>query len=185
MNFLPPDQPEPTSLAELDATWSARKTYWARKLGRLRLGVEPIEEQLAKYRRVTWMLTAIPAFFSAFLFTLFAVFRRPDIGLVAAAILFLPIIAGAWLGDFLRNAPRSPLSPRAGKLSARPSPHASNRDRRREIFSAPRVKRSDPSCPSAMCARARSKPTIPLPRGSFRSPRADELELVFLVPAVA
>ena len=103
MNLLPPDQPEPTSLAELDATWSARTTYWARKLGRLRLGVEPIEEQLAKYRRVTWMLTAIPAFFSAFLFTLFAVFRRPDIGLVAAAILFLPIIAGAWLGDFLRT----------------------------------------------------------------------------------
>ena len=69
-----------------------------RKLGRLRLGVEPIEEQLTRYRRVTWVLTAVPAFLSTFLFCLFAVFSRPDVGLVVAALLFLPICSGAWLG---------------------------------------------------------------------------------------
>ena len=95
------EQPAPSSLAELEAIWSARRTYWARKLGRIRLGVEPIEEQLTRYRRVTWMLTAVPGFLSAALFTLFCVFGRPDIGLVVAALLFLPIAAGAWLGFFL------------------------------------------------------------------------------------
>ncbi len=39
---------------ELEAAWRTREAVWRRKLGRLRLGVEPIEEQLARYRRVTW-----------------------------------------------------------------------------------------------------------------------------------
>ena len=47
------------------------------------------------------MLTAVPAFLSTVLFTLFAVFGRPDIGIVVAALLFLPIAAGAWRGYFL------------------------------------------------------------------------------------
>jgi hypothetical protein len=50
---------------------------------------------------VTWVLTAIPGFLSAFIFCLFAVFGRPDIGLVVSALLFLPIVSGAWLGFFL------------------------------------------------------------------------------------
>ena len=91
----------PGSLADLEAAWSTRKTYWASKLGRLRLGVEPVEQQLARYRRVTWMLTAIPGFLSAMLFTLFAVFGRPGIGAVVAALFFLPIVSGAWIGYFL------------------------------------------------------------------------------------
>jgi hypothetical protein len=99
--FFAKEKPAPSSLADLDAVWSARRRDWARKLGRIRLGVEPIEEQLARYRRVTWMLTAVPAFLSAGLFTLFAVFARPDIGAIVAALLFLPIAAGAWLGYFL------------------------------------------------------------------------------------
>jgi len=91
-------QPQAASLSELERSWIARRKYWAGKLGRLRLGVEPIEEQLTRYRRVTWVLTAVPAFLSTFLFCLFAVFRRPDVGLVVAALLFLPICSGAWLG---------------------------------------------------------------------------------------
>jgi hypothetical protein len=87
-----------TALSDLESRWTARRKYWARKLGRLRLGVEPIDEQLTRYRRVTWVLTAIPGFLSAFIFCLFAVFGRPDIGLVVAALLFLPIALGAWLG---------------------------------------------------------------------------------------
>jgi hypothetical protein len=90
-----------SSLPDLESHWSVRRQYWARKLGRLRLGVEPIEVQLTRYRRVTWVLSAIPGFLSAFLFCLFAVFGRPDIGLVVAALLFVPIALGAWLGYFL------------------------------------------------------------------------------------
>ena len=45
---------------------------------------------------VTWMLTRVPAFLSAVLFTLFTAFDRPGIGAVVAAMLFLPIAAGAW-----------------------------------------------------------------------------------------
>ena len=43
---------------------------------------------------MTWMLTAVPGFLSTALLTLFSVFGRPDIGLVVAALLFLPIAAG-------------------------------------------------------------------------------------------
>ena len=46
---------------DLESRWRMREKQWRRKLGRLRLGVEPIEEQLARYRRVTWVLTAVPA----------------------------------------------------------------------------------------------------------------------------
>src|SRR6266540_118303 len=81
----------------LDAAWHVRQRYWRRKLGRLRLGVEPLEEQLARYRRVTWMLTAIPLVLAAMFVSLFAAFRRPDIGLIVALVLFCPIVVLAWL----------------------------------------------------------------------------------------
>jgi hypothetical protein len=74
-----------------------RENQWRRKLGRLRLGVEPIEEQLARYRRVTWALTAVPALVGTMFLTLFTVFGRPDIGLIFDAIVLLPIAVGAWL----------------------------------------------------------------------------------------
>jgi hypothetical protein len=101
--LLAKNQLEAVSLADLETRWSARRSDWVRKLGRLRLGVEPIEEQLSRYRRVTWMLTAIPGFLSAVLFTLFTVFGRPGIGVVVAALFFVPIASGAWVGDFLRE----------------------------------------------------------------------------------
>ncbi len=65
--------------------------------GRLRLGVEPLEDQLARYRRVTWMLTAVPLGIALLFVSLFAAFRRPEIGLIVAAILLLPIIVFAWV----------------------------------------------------------------------------------------
>ena len=113
-------QPPAASVTELDRSWKARREYWARKLGRLRLGVEPIEEQLTRYRRVTWVLTAVPAFLSTFLFCLFTVFRRPDVGLVVAALLFLPICSGAWLGYLgLRQRARRYLAELSAYDSAR------------------------------------------------------------------
>ena len=81
----------------MDEAWQARERYWQRKLGRLRLGVEPLEVQLARYRRVTWMLTAIPLGIALIFVSLFAAFRRPEIGLIVAAVLLLPIVVFAWV----------------------------------------------------------------------------------------
>jgi hypothetical protein len=72
---------------------------WQAKLGRLRLGAEPIEVQLERYRQATWVLTAIPTFLAIFIFTLFAAFRRPGIGSIVALILFVPVVSIAWI-DF-------------------------------------------------------------------------------------
>jgi hypothetical protein len=90
----------PLSLVDLETSWSAREAHWARRLGRLRLRVEPIEEQLARIRRVTVVNTAVCGFLSVFLFILFVAFRRPDIGFTVAVLLFVPIAGGAWLGFY-------------------------------------------------------------------------------------
>jgi len=82
---------------ELESRWRHRENQWRRKLGRLRLGVEPIEEQLTRYRRVTWALTVVPSVLAVMFLTLFTVFGRPDVGLILVSILLLPIILGAWL----------------------------------------------------------------------------------------
>ncbi len=86
---------------ELDARWRVRERDWACKLGRLRLGVEPVEEQLTRYRRTTWVLVIIPAVIALMFLALFTVFGRPDIGLVVILILFLPMILLAWM-DYTR-----------------------------------------------------------------------------------
>jgi hypothetical protein len=86
---------------ELETLWRARENKWRRKLGRLRLGVEPIEEQLARYRRVTWALTVVPLVLGVMFISLFTVFGHPEIGLVFVAILFLPIVLGAWFDHAL------------------------------------------------------------------------------------
>jgi hypothetical protein len=87
----------PRSESVSDEAWQARQRYWRRKLGRLRLGVEPLEDQLARYRRVTWMLTAVPLAIGLMFVGLFAAFERPDVGLVLVSILLVPIVAIAWL----------------------------------------------------------------------------------------
>jgi hypothetical protein len=89
--------PEQRSTAE--AEWQARERYWQRKLGRIRLGVEPIDEQVAKYRRVTWMLTAVPLGLALMFVGLFTAFRRPDVGAILAGVLLLPVVTMAWI-DF-------------------------------------------------------------------------------------
>jgi hypothetical protein len=83
----------------LDPDRDDQQRRWQAKLGRLRLGVEPIEVQLERYRRVTWVLTAIPTALAIFIFTLFTAFRRPDIGSIVALILFVPVVSIAWI-DF-------------------------------------------------------------------------------------
>jgi uncharacterized membrane protein len=81
----------------MDESWQTREHYWQRKLGRLRLGAEPLHVQLARYRRVTWMLTAVPLVIALMFFALFSAFHRPDIGLIVATILLLPIVVIAWI----------------------------------------------------------------------------------------
>jgi len=75
-------------------------------LGRLRLGVEPLETQLARVRRVTWVLCGVVAALSLFFLTLFTAFGRPDVGAAVVAVLFGPIVGFAWFDDVTlhRNA---------------------------------------------------------------------------------
>jgi hypothetical protein len=93
-------EPRPDDAAH---RWRERERIWARKLGRLRLGAEPLDEQLARYRRVTWGLTLVPCGIALLFIALFTVFGRPDIGLILVAILLGPVIGLAWL-DYARLA---------------------------------------------------------------------------------
>jgi hypothetical protein len=95
-----------STLSDLETSWRVREAEWRRRLGRLRLGVEPLEEQLARYRRVTWALTVVPGILAVMFVMLFGVFGRPDIGLVVVAIVLLPIALGAWF-DYARLAHRA------------------------------------------------------------------------------
>jgi hypothetical protein len=100
------------------ASSTDRASYWRQRLGRLRLGAEPLAEQLERYRRATWVLTLVPVAIGLMIAAIFAAFRRPDIGLLLAAILAVPIATLAWL-DFLRlqravaeyEAENGPLNP--------------------------------------------------------------------------
>jgi hypothetical protein len=80
-----------------DPDWDDRLAYWRRRLGRIRLGVEPVEDQLARYRRVTWMLTAVATLLALIFIALFSAFRRPDVGAWLALVLFGPVVAIAWV----------------------------------------------------------------------------------------
>jgi len=85
-----------TGSRDREDDWGARERDWQRKLGRLRLGAEPLDEQLAKYRRVTWALTVVPLVIGLMFLALFSAFWRPDVGALIAAVLVLPIVVIAW-----------------------------------------------------------------------------------------
>jgi hypothetical protein len=89
---------------QADPEWEARLCYWRRRLGRLRLGVEPIDEQLSRYRRVTLMLTAVVCGVGLIFFSLFTAFGRPDVGFWVALVLLAPVVAFAWLDDAVLHA---------------------------------------------------------------------------------
>jgi hypothetical protein len=76
-----------------------REQDWQRRLGRLRLGAEPLDEQLARIRRVTWTLTVLTLLIGLGIFGLFAAFREPRIGLIVASLLAAPIVVLAWRED--------------------------------------------------------------------------------------
>lgn len=82
---------------ETEDSWDARLAYWHRKLGRLRLDAEPLEDQLASHRRVAWALTIVPGLIAAIFLAIFSSFGRPDIGFILVSVLIAPIIVGAWV----------------------------------------------------------------------------------------
>jgi hypothetical protein len=80
-----------------DAGWAAREAWWRRRLGRIRPGLEPLPEQLARLRRVTWGLTWVPAGIGAIILGIFSAFGAPGIGLVVVGVLLVPVVVGAWV----------------------------------------------------------------------------------------
>ena len=74
---------------------------WRTKLRRLRFNAEPLEEQVAKYRRVTIVLSVIPCCIAAIILAIFTAFGRPDVGLVGVLILFVPVVSIAWIDHLI------------------------------------------------------------------------------------
>lgn len=79
------------------AEWAGRQRYWARKLGRLKLGVEPLSDQLTRYHRATLTLSVVVGALAVMFVGLFAAFGKPAIGAVVAAVLLGPIVGFAWI----------------------------------------------------------------------------------------
>jgi len=86
-----------------ETEWAERQRYWTRKLGRIRLGVEPVEQQLEKYRRVTLVLTGVSLLVGVMFLALFGAFGRPLVGLILSAVLFVPLWTISWLDFLLLN----------------------------------------------------------------------------------
>lgn len=90
---------EPTPAPDYAALAPDRLRHWSRNLGRLRLGVEPLDVQVAKYRRTAIALTIVPAIIGLLFLALFSAFERPDIGLLLATLVIVPIAGPVWLGQ--------------------------------------------------------------------------------------
>jgi hypothetical protein len=82
---------------EVSAEWSSRQRYWQGQLGRLRLGAEPLGQQLLRYRNVSWALTIVPAVIAAIFVALFTAFGAAPIGWVLGGLVLFPIAAVAWM----------------------------------------------------------------------------------------
>lgn len=88
-------------VVDLDERWRERRIKWGRKLGRLRLGVEPLDAQLDRHRRVTSVMSAVSGAIGLLFIALFSAFGRPDVGLIFVAVFLLPIIIFSWAGYLL------------------------------------------------------------------------------------
>ena len=74
----------------------ARHQHWQRRLRRIRLGAEPVEEQVERLRRVTWGVTVVAGLIGGMIVVLFSAFRAPMAGLALGGALAAPIIGLAW-----------------------------------------------------------------------------------------
>ena len=86
---------DPSLLSEV---WPERQRLWVRELGRVRLGVEPIPQQLKRYEGVAWVITIVAGGMGLFIAALFTAFKSPGTGLIVSGLLFVPVIVSAWLG---------------------------------------------------------------------------------------
>jgi hypothetical protein len=84
----------------------ARAAYWRRRLGRIKLGVEPIPEQVERHRKVAVVFSAIATGIALMFVALFSAFRQPLVGVALGLILMGPLILICWL-DFLRLRSRA------------------------------------------------------------------------------
>lgn len=108
--------------------WPERERYWRRRLGRIKLGVEPVEQQLELYRRITWMVTLLALGIGAIIFVLFAARGAILWGLAIAAPISVPVIALAWFEHYrLHNRAMAYLAERSRHESAEGNGKASNR----------------------------------------------------------
>lgn len=89
---------KPMDASRLSEVWPDRQRLWVRELGRVRLGVEPIPQQLKRYQGVAWVITIVAGGIGLFISALFTAFKSPGTGLIVSGILFAPVILSAWLG---------------------------------------------------------------------------------------
>lgn len=82
---------EPSSL-----DWPSRQREWQRRLPRLRLEAEPIEEQVERYRRATIALSVITAGIAAIILILFTLFGAPWFGVFLSLLPAGAVISAAW-----------------------------------------------------------------------------------------
>ncbi len=86
--------------------WPARERRWRRRLGRLRLGVEPLAEQLARMRATVVALSIVGGLVGLAFVALFSAFHAPWIGLGMAAVLLGIPVGLAWI-DYGRHRARA------------------------------------------------------------------------------
>jgi hypothetical protein len=86
------------------SAWSDREVHWRKRLRRLRLDAEPVEEQVTRLRRVTIALTVIATFIGLIFLSIFAAFGRLDVGGFVVVVLILPIAGFAWLDQTILEA---------------------------------------------------------------------------------
>jgi hypothetical protein len=67
-----------------------------RSLGRLRLDAEPLDVQLDRHRAAFYIMVGVTTAIATVFFALFTAFDRPGVGLIIAAVLWVPIVTGAW-----------------------------------------------------------------------------------------
>ncbi|MFM7317927.1 MAG: hypothetical protein ACKO5E_13360 [bacterium] len=76
---------------------------WRIRLARLSPYTLEVQEQLDRLYQLTILLTVVPSVMALIIFSLFTVFGRPDIGIIAITVIFGPMIAIAWR-DYRRIA---------------------------------------------------------------------------------
>ena len=68
--------------------------------GRLILGAEPIAVQVERYRRATWVLTAVAGAVGSMILAIFVGFGAVGTGAVVVGSIFGPVVALAWLAHW-------------------------------------------------------------------------------------